>query len=97
MSVVVFYALVIIMGLLLAIFGYFICIKNRYDLVNGYVPSEEGDRAALRVGRVELGAGTAFVVAGVAMFFVSFWVAVVGFCLLLLALIICLSAAGRGL
>ena len=61
----------VILGAAFLIFGYFIFIKERYDLINGFEADRRAgrrdERYAKRVGLIELIVGAVMLIAGVVL------------------------------
>ena len=63
--------LAVVLGLAFLLFGYFICFKKKYNLINGFETDFKAGRKneeyAKRVGMVEFVVGIALLIAGVAL------------------------------
>ena len=68
---VVIKVLAILLGLAFLLFGYFICFKNKFNLINGFEADFKAGRKneeyAKRVGMVEFVIGIALLIAGFAL------------------------------
>lgn len=68
---IVLKVLAVVLGLAFLLFGYFIYFKKKYNLINGFEADfkdgRKNEEYAKRVGLIELVAGIALLIAGVAL------------------------------
>ena len=62
---------VLFLGVLFTLFGYFICFRKKYNLINGFAEDYRSGRKteqyAKKVGMIEFVTGIVFLLAGIAL------------------------------
>ena len=95
---IAFRFVLIFVGITLAIFGFFIYFKGKYNLINNFEVDKKNlkydDRYAKRVGSIEFFGGLIISVLGALMFFANDFVSVIVFCVSIVGIIMSLLING---